>query len=156
VAKHPRKWSDQVKYEFIDAFCGKHLGGGIAREVYEVLGQPDQVAKVEQRSGSFQNVLESEIWQAVMFTKWARWFAPVIRISSSGIVLIQAKTAPLPPDRHPRELPNFFTDLKPENFGLFEGRVVCHDYALSMFTSEAIGRARMRKVAPEKFARGCG
>ena len=29
-------------------------------------------------------------------------------------------------------LPAIFTDTKRENFGMFEGRMVCHDYAFSM------------------------
>lgn len=154
MSKNPRRWTEAVKNEYIDVFIGDYIGRGVSRHVYAVLGAPDMVAKVEQRSGSFQNALESEIWNEVQFTKWKVWFAPVIRISSCGMVLLQAKTHPIPPNQYPTELPDFFTDLKPENFGLYKGRVVCHDYALNMFTSNALSKAKLRKVSPKKFGRG--
>jgi len=91
------------------------------------------------------------MWHEVQFTPWARWFAPCRRISPCGIVLIQERTRPLPHGELPKELPDFFTDLKPENFGLIDGQVVCHDYALHLASSNWLGKAKMKKVKKDEW-----
>lgn len=143
---HYSEWPDSIKHDFIGLFLAERLGEGCAREVFAAANDAQLVFKVENVAASFQNVLEWETWQQVRYTKWAKWFAPCIQISNCGIVLAQARTTPLPPDRVPRQLPNFLTDLKPSNFGLYKGRVVAHDYALNLAASNGLAQARVRKL----------
>ena len=58
------------------------------------------------------------------------WLAPCEAISPCGTVLLQGRTQPIPKEHYPKRLPKFFTDTKRSNFGLLEGRIVCHDYGL--------------------------
>ena len=155
--KHPleldhEQWGSVVKNDFIRTFLGDRLGFGVARQVYALHGQTALVAKIETTAQSFQNITEWQLWHEVQFTPWARWFAPCRRISPCGIVLIQERTRPLPPGELPKELPDFFTDLKPENFGLIDGQVVCHDYALHLASSNGLSKARVRKVKKDEWS----
>ena len=99
--------------------------------MYQALLFPQCVLKLEDRAVTFHNILEWEFWNAVKHTKWKKWFAPCHHISPDGSVLMMAKTTPLH-GKLPAKLPAIFTDTKRENFGMFEGRMVCHDYAFSM------------------------
>jgi len=122
---------------------GDKLGGGSARQVYDCALLPRYVVKVEDVAGSFQNILESEIWQEVQFTEHAKWFAPVHSISITGTVLIMAKTKPLKDFPRGFKVPAYMTDLKPENFGRYKGRIVAHDYGLTLLMSKGLTK-RMR------------
>ncbi|KAA1057165.1 hypothetical protein [Azospirillum argentinense] len=136
-------WAQSVKNDFIDLFCGKFLGAGIGRQVYELATDPTKVVKVEMASRSFQNAMEWETWDRVKDTPWAKWFAPCHSISPCGIVLIQSRTKPFEAD--PDELPEFFTDLKRTNYGVIDGQVVAHDYGFSLLIERGLKRVRMRK-----------
>lgn len=123
----PADWSRNVCEQVVDTMLGECIGTGIGRAVFEVAFNEHIVAKVENRARSFQNVAEWLLWQDVADTAARKWFAPCHGISASGIVLIQARTDPIPRDRKVK-VPDWFTDNKRANFGLYEGRVVCHDY----------------------------
>jgi len=122
---------------------GERLGGGIGRDVYDCLLMPGYVIKIEDRRQSFQNIMELETWETVEHTEFAKWFAPVWGISPAGTALIQAKTKPL--EKFPKgfQVPSFMTDLKPENFGRYKGRIVAHDYGLTRLMTKGLTR-RMR------------
>jgi len=120
-----------------DAFnlmCGERLGSGIHREVFECRLQPIYVVKVEiheLRDRSFANVLEYEFWRLNQHhTQVANWLAPCVELSPDGRILVQYRVDPLPLDyKLPERIPSFLNDIKRKNFGLFEGRLVTHDYA---------------------------
>lgn len=112
--------------------CGDVLGEGIHRKVFECSLDPTLVVKVEtdEEHRSFANVSEHRNWSENEFYKpVANWLAPVVSISPCGLVMLQKRVTPLRDNELPAQLPAFLTDLKPANFGLFEGRVVACDYS---------------------------
>lgn len=133
-------WAGVLKNDFIRMFTGPKIAQGVARSVYELIGQPALVLKVEVTEQTFQNVLEWQFWTSVQFTPWAALFAPCRRVSPCGHILIQERTKPLPEDFTLPNLPDFLSDLKPENFGTIDGRLVCHDYALNNALVERLSR----------------
>lgn len=130
-----------MSYEraFEDAFnllCGDKLGEGIHRTVFTCRLRPDLVVKVENDDEwrYFANVMEMKFWSDHQgYGKVARWLAPCEYMSPDGRVLLQKRVRPLLDESElPAKLPAFLTDVKPENFGLLDGRVVCLDYALNI------------------------
>lgn len=126
--------SDTLASSFEEAFnllCGEKLGGGIARMVFECAIDPTLVVKVERDPGSFQNVLEWRHWDECRFYQPAAdWMAPCVKISARGMILLQKRVHPAQRHELPAKLPDFLTDIKPEHFGFYDGRLVCCDYAL--------------------------
>ncbi len=116
-------------------FCGSMLGHGIHRKVFECSVRDDLVVKVEDNDGGayrrFANVLEIEFWHQFQdYDKVAKWLAPCHILSPDGRILLQKRVEPIPRDYQlPSKIPTFLTDLKRSNFGLYEGRLVCVDYA---------------------------
>lgn len=125
---------------------GEKLGQGQSRHVYAWNPDPTLVVKIETLKTHWWNIEEFEVWRAVLGTAHEKWFAPVEMIAGGGSMLIQKRTYPLRPEELPDRLPAYFTDTKPENFGLLDGRVVCHDYSLHMMRERALTK-HMRKVA---------
>lgn len=128
--------SDAATFE--DAFnllCGEKIGRGAHREVFECRIRRDLVVKVEnQEMRYFANVLEDKFWADHQFyRKVADWLAPCEYLSPDGRILLQRRATPIH-DRSqmPEKMPAFLTDLRIENFGLLDGRVVCIDYALTI------------------------
>lgn len=118
-----------VLRDMVSLVVGDRLGGGSSREVYVFAPDPSIVIKIEDRSRSFQNIAEYDFWNAVVHRPYfAQWFAPVLRISSCGCVLLMRRTSPIPKDQYPERTPAFFADMKFGNFGLLDGQFVCHDY----------------------------
>jgi hypothetical protein len=110
---------------------GERLGGGQDREVYEWRADPRFIVKFEVGARSFQNVVEWETWKRVQDHPARSWFAPCHSISDNGSILVMHRTTPLgPTDRLPTKVPVFLTDLKRENFGRIDKRIVCHDYGM--------------------------
>ena len=135
---------------FEDAFnllCGEKIGSGIHRDVYECRILPVYVVKVEQhdhRDRNFANVLEFNFWELNQYnTKVADWLAPCTYLSPDGRLLLQYRVDPLPQNYVvPERIPSFLNDVKRTNFGLFEGRLVTHDYSSHI---EAVNM-RLRKA----------
>lgn len=121
-------FTSTVPKEFFKLMCGKRLGFGVGREVYENRQDPTTVIKFELGSQSFQNVIEWEVWFTVKDSDYAHWFAPCVDISPCGVILIQKRTEPCRREDLPKRMPAFLTDLKAENFGLIDGKLVAHDY----------------------------
>lgn len=122
-------------------FVGEQIASGTFRDVYECPLLPDCVVKIEDKAQSFHNIAEWEVWNLVKDTRWARWFAPCRTISSAGAVLIQARTQPA--KAFPKNIPNFFADLKLENFGLLDGRFVCHDYGYNYLLDHGLAAGKL-------------
>lgn len=112
--------------------------------VFEYALNPDWVVKVSESSRDFQNVMEWETWRYAVGRPAEKWLAPCHHISFSGSILIQSRTTPL--KKLPKRLPDFFTDLKAENFGLLDGRVVAHDYGLSRLLPDGLETRKMQTV----------
>lgn len=124
--------SNVINREIALAVCGKLLGRGVSREVFECTVNPDLVVKIEDKSGSFSNVSEWQMWNNHLSEhKWAAdFFAPCRHISSCGSVFFMERTTP--PRNYPDWVPVYWTDLKLTNFGMIGDRLVCHDYGISL------------------------
>ena len=117
--------------ELISSFLGHRIGRGVTREVFELSTDPNHVVKIEDMSkGWFANISEFQVWNNVAGTPYKSWFAPIEGMSLGGRMLTMARTVPPAVRDLPEEIPAIFSDIKIENFGMFEGRLVCHDYAL--------------------------
>ena len=137
-----------VQHELNTVLMGKRLGGGVYREVYEVMGpQTGLVVKIEHSdTKEFCNVAEWHIWNEVKGTAWEPWFAPCVSISHSGSVLIMKRTKPL--KRMPLELPEIFADTHIDNWGTYKGRVVCHDYGFHAIMERGLkGKVKMGRAS---------
>lgn len=129
--------SDRIFEDTFNLLCGRKLNAGIHRTVYECRLRADLVVKVETDEDlrSFANVRESLFWgDHEDHSAVARWLAPCEYLSPDGRVLLQRRCEPLRADDLPDRLPSFLTDIKAENFGWLDGRVVCVDYATTLTT----------------------
>lgn len=118
-----------IHRDTFDILAGQHIGAGSFRDVWTLRCDHSCVLKFETTSGSFYNIYEHELWQEVKDDKvLSQWFAPVLDISANGIVLVQRRTYPVRKEDLPTKVPAFFDDLKANNWGWYEGRVVCHDF----------------------------
>lgn len=136
-------FNNTISGDVLAMLTGEFINSGIARTVYHCRLRPDLVVKIETPGQSFQNVMEWETWRAWEHNKNVkRWLAPCVDISPCGTVLLQMKTTPIPPERFPAKMPAFLTDMKRANYGLLKGRVVCHDYGMSVANLET----RLRKA----------
>jgi hypothetical protein len=124
---------------------GECLGYGTYRAVYKHALDDDLIVKVENGERCFSNVIEYEVWNAVKETEFAKWFAPVVACSPTGTVLIMRKTLLISERELPAKVPSFFTDLKADNFGRLDGRIVCHDYGNNLLMEKGMSK-RMRKA----------
>jgi len=122
---------------FEDAFnllCGKLIGEGIHRKVFECRIASQYVVKVEQELDwrCFANVNEMRFWTDHQYYRpVARWLAPCFQLSPDGRILLQHRATPVADKSElPKRLPSFLTDIKPENFGWIDKQLVCVDYAL--------------------------
>ena len=123
---------------FQDAFnllCGKKLGSGIHRDVFECRLRPDLVVKVEieEPLRYFANVMEHNFYMNYCNDKnIVKWLAPIRFVSPDQRILLQDKVERISDDQLPKKLPAFLTDIKRENFGILNGRVVCVDYVTTI------------------------
>lgn len=135
-------------------FLGEMLGSGVGRTVYVLATDPSKVVKFETTAGSFQNVIEWQTWNDLQGTRVARYLAPCHWISPCGIVLVQSRVQTLPTleaeacggGRSLRkvQLPEFLTDLKRENYGLLDGRVVACDYGSNLAINHGACASKLR------------
>lgn len=133
--------------DLFDITAGEWIGRGAGREVWTFAPDPAYVIKFETATKSFQNVAEWSTWDWVRATPFEKWFAPCKSISACGTILIQRRVEPIRDAERPKRLPAFLCDLKRENFGMLDGRVVCADYG--MIPSSI--RHQSRKLVPAKW-----
>jgi hypothetical protein len=123
--------SSMLRNDLIMMMTGDWIGGGAGRDVFAFGPNPSLVLKVEPNGGSFQNVMEWEVWCSVdEDSPEEKWLAPCLCISPSGRFLLQQRTQPLL--KYPEKVPSFLADTKPENFGMYDGRCVAHDYGTTL------------------------
>ena len=132
---------------FRDAFnmlCGKEIGNGIHRTVFECKIRPDLVVKVENECyREFANVLEMRFWNDQQhYKKIADWLAPCEFLSPDGRILLQKRADPLSEnEKLPFLMPSWMTDIKRDNFGRIDGKLVCIDYAYTLPNPLQVGQA---------------
>ncbi len=131
--------------DFLDIFLGQQIGFGCFREVYECNTDPSVVIKVEYKSVSFNNIFEWDTWQKLRYTVHHKWLSPCRFISPCGRILIQDKTEPVSYKELPKFLPVFLTDIKKENFGMLDGKIVCHDYGSNLILENGLSN-KVRRV----------
>lgn len=116
--------------EALELLIGREIGGGATRTVYLLAHDTACVLKLESRDPAhpayFQNINEWRVWEDVKSTPLAKWFAPCVAISRDGRALLQRRTTR--PTAFPSHMPSFLDDLQLSNYGMFDGRFVCHDY----------------------------
>ncbi len=119
---------------------GDFIGRGASRSVYQCAFDETLIVKIDEWSGNNANALEWATWRHLADQPtYSRWLAPCIAISPRGDLLLQRKTSPISTGKEPKMLPAWLCDVKPENFGLLKGKVVCHDYnTLHMLTSREV------------------
>ncbi len=137
--------NSSVHREAFWMLVGERIGYGMSRAVYECKLRPDCVVKVEDAQQRFQNIMEWETWQRVKGTEFEKWFAPCEWISPAGVVLVMKFTNPLRKQEYPEKMPAFLTDFKRSNYGMYNGRVVCHDYGTHLMLENGMTK-RMQKV----------
>jgi hypothetical protein len=142
----------------LNLWVDKQIGSGAFRRVYS-LGNPEMVLKIEYSGKEFCNVLEAKVWWAVKDTPLEEWFAPVIDIDTMGVALLQSRTKPFDSEEefkaqiaktHGGALPAFFDDVHFGNFGMLDGKVVCHDYGFTHFLDEAVKLNWQKLGDPER------
>lgn len=125
--------------------CGDKIGEGIHRTVYQCRLRDDLVVKVEsQELRFFANVMEDKFWaDNLSYEKISQWLAPCEFLSPDARIMLQKRTQPIrDTDDIPDKIPSFLTDVKRENFGWLNGRLVCHDYAF-VITNPSV---RLKKI----------
>lgn len=120
--------------EGFNVLCGDLIGEGSTRKVFTCKIRDDLVVKVEDGDWrQFANIIEMKFWCDHMHHKQtAVWLAPCEYMSPDGRVMLQKRATPLRDNELPSKLPAFLTDLKRENFGMLDGKIVCIDYALTI------------------------
>src|SRR5882762_7886250 len=119
--------TDIQAIELLDLICGPLLGEGTYRKVFESkYARSKEVIKLD-NMGNFSNVLEWDTWNELKDTSIGKWLAPCYAISDHGVWLVQARTIPMREGEFPKRVPAIFADIKRANWGLYEGRPVCHD-----------------------------
>lgn len=140
------EWGNVTRRDAIEMFVGARIGGGMSREVYECSLDKSLVVKIETGYASFQNISEWKIWNALSETKAATWLAPCVSISATGAVMLMKRTEPLQVKQLPKQMPAWLTDFHMANYGMLNGRVVCHDYGTADSVVIGLGASkRMRK-----------
>jgi hypothetical protein len=120
--------NQHIAYDAARLLIGDVVGEGQYRNVFTFDLLPNTVIKVSDVEGN-ANLIEWNVWRNVKGEKFEKWFAPCIYCSPGGHFLIQKRVKPLPVNfKFPKRMPSFFSDFKPENFGLFKNNLVCHDY----------------------------
>ncbi len=140
-------FENTISKDLMTLVVGEKIGYGMARHVYEYLPDPSLVIKFEIGSKSFQNVIEWETWQRVQWVKKIHeWFAPCVKISDCGTILLQKKTHGKDRSKYPDRIPAYLTDTKFSNYGFIGNHLVCHDYGTNTMLENGMTQ-RMRKVS---------
>lgn len=129
--------------DWMNCGLGKKIGTGIGRQVFVYDLNPQFVIKVEE--SGYQNVIEYELWNAVKDTPYRKWFAPVRHMSGMGTILLMDRTLPAPRKAYPKRMPVFLGDYKYSNYGLLNGKLVCHDYGSMICATNGLSK-KMRKA----------
>lgn len=124
----------EIMMAYHDMLCGDMISEGCSRTVYECEYDKSCVIKIA-RDEPNDNILEWEVWETVKYADIKAWFAPCVKISENGRILIQKKTKPLTDKQWEslEKLPSFMSDIKRANFGMYKSHICSHDYAFTFF-----------------------
>jgi hypothetical protein len=125
--KIPDLFSDDC--EFDGLICNEnYLGQGTTRKVYKVNGCcSEKVIKISLGSSNVSNWNEYIIYQ---MSEYKKVLGEIFSISYSGKYLIMEYLPDTDPqDRNSIDIPSWWTDRKPENFGISKDGVKLRDYA---------------------------
>lgn len=131
-----------LKNSILAMFVGDKIGSGASRDVFDVVHDESIVMKVETSGRTFHNQTEWLIWREMKAWPISDWFAPCVEIDSYGNAMFQKKTEPFKCDRDFKAalmktrggvIPDVLQDIHYANFGMLDGRVVCHDYGYHGF-----------------------
>lgn len=133
--------------------CGDLIDEGNSRIVYECDYDKSCVVKIHKDTEFLpsDNILEWELWHMIkdMTNDVPKWFAPCVRISDNGRILIQKKTTPLSDKQWNslEQIPTYLSDIKRSNFGMYKGHICMHDYAFTLYRLNISNK--MRKITKE-------
>lgn len=127
--------------EILEFFLGNLIGDGSSRWVFDY--DKNTVLKVE-KGDWHANTIEWDTWMGVKYTKWEKWFAPVLNISDNGRLLWMQKCNKL--YEQPKRLPTFLGDVRLNNLGELNGRIVCIDYSINNFISNGLKNSKILKL----------
>ena len=126
----------ETAIEAFNLLCGNKLGGGVHRDVFVCRIDPTMVVKVETDMPwrYFANAMEMRFWNRnEHLPQIAQWLAPCKFMSPDGRIMLQRRAEPVrSSDQLPDKLPSFLIDIKRENFGFINGKLVCVDYAMHL------------------------
>lgn len=133
-----------TNFSGLENLCiGDRLGSGQTRDVF--YWQPDDslVIKVaKDYYGIAANIREFDLYcdavSGEFYESLNYWLAPIESISTCGRFMLMKKTEPVRLEDAPTVIPTWMTDLKLDNIGWFEGRVVTHDYGLNLIVEDAL------------------
>lgn len=122
-----------VLYEFLRCMTGDLIGEGCYRYVFDNPFNSKQVIKIDMGETN-SNVIEWYLWDTIkLIPDLAKWFAPCVKMSPCGRVLIMDKAETSKGlDSFPKKIPSFFMDVKTQNFGFINKQMVCIDYGLNL------------------------
>lgn len=114
--------------------CGKYLGEGYRRIVYEHKNNPNLVIKYLKSHKDRHNKTEYENWIKLKDTEKGKWLVPCLSLSVDGRYLLQRRVKVL--DKVPEDVPDWIKALpdyslggnKSKHWGMFNGRTVLIDY----------------------------
>jgi hypothetical protein len=131
-----------TQQESLSILCGEKLGEGSGRIVYRNEFDNKLVVKVAINSAGVRaNIEEFNTWECVQFVdKINVYFAKVYSMTELGSILIQEYISDIPKGNY--KIPSFFTDLKPENYGVIYVKelpqIVCRDYGLHLLREKGM------------------
>lgn len=135
--------SDIDSSDLFSLVCGKEIGRGQYRVVYESHLFPDCVVKYD-CGPRYCNAIEYQIWQDLHDSKLSKWLAPVVWCSPRSSWLIMKRTEPI--KQMPKKVPDVFCDTKADNWGMYQGRPVCHDYGNHRMFVKAASSSKLKFV----------
>ena len=107
------------------------IGRGATRTVYTLPSNPNVVLKVAPDNPE-QNEAEYRLYDRVRGTNIEKYFAEVIAVSDDYRALVMQRTLPINDlSKMPPRLPRIVMDVKVQNLGMCQGKVVFHDYGIN-------------------------
>lgn len=126
--------------------CGKFIGEGQSRIVYDCAILPGYVVKIEKEADTWHNQKEYLFYQSVYYqSEVTKWLCPIKWVSENGRIMIQKKASPITSKNRknlPKRVPAFLSDIKEANYGFIGEQLVCWDYSssLDLSSSYALGK----------------
>ncbi|MFA9261767.1 MAG: hypothetical protein ACEQSB_00205 [Undibacterium sp.] len=142
-----------IQEEFNYFMIGRFVGEGQHRYVYEMPSDDKnfvyKIVKNNKAAEGFHNVTEYNVWHELQSTEMGKWLAPCHFISHHGSILVQSRTQVISEHLIPKLVPKFLTDCHKNNWGLYKGRPVLHDYGFLCSFIQGAKTSKLRMVKRE-------